>query len=55
MYLVEKFDEGPSGGLKGMQAFINAKAAEGYSLVQATPRGSYDWVLIFKRDEQAAA
>ncbi|WP_457663984.1 hypothetical protein [Sinorhizobium medicae] len=47
-YLVEAFDAGPS-GLKGMQALLNTRAAEGYSLVQATPRNTYHWVLIFER------
>ncbi len=47
-YLVEHFDTGPD-GLKSMQALINEKAAEGYTLVQPVPRNAYNWVLFFKR------
>ncbi|WP_164855285.1 hypothetical protein [Sinorhizobium meliloti] len=45
-YLVEYFDTGPD-GLKGMQALINEKAAEGHALHQAVPESTYQWVLIF--------
>jgi len=45
-YLVEHFDTGPD-GLKSMQAFIDEKAAEGYSLHQAIERSTCQWVLIF--------
>ncbi len=34
-------------GLKSMRAFINEKAAEGYSLHQAVERSPCQWVLIF--------
>ncbi|WP_017275556.1 GNAT family N-acetyltransferase [Sinorhizobium meliloti] len=51
-YLVERFDTG-SDTLKFMQAFINKKAAEGYALHQAIERSTYQWVLIFKRADQA--
>ncbi|MDX0840628.1 GNAT family N-acetyltransferase [Sinorhizobium medicae] len=51
-YLVEPFATGPD-GFKSMQAFINAKAAEGYKLHQLTERSTYQWVLIFKRADQA--
>ncbi len=33
-----------------MQAFINEKAAEGYSLHQVIERSTYQWVLFFKGD-----
>ncbi|PLT89631.1 hypothetical protein BMJ34_28525 [Sinorhizobium medicae] len=45
-YLVEYFDTGPD-GLKGMQALINEKAAQGHALHQAVPESTYQWVLIF--------
>ncbi|RVP95708.1 GNAT family N-acetyltransferase [Sinorhizobium meliloti] len=45
-YLVESFDTGLDGP-KSMQAFINEKAAEGYSLHQAIERSPCQWVLIF--------
>ncbi|WP_322887205.1 GNAT family N-acetyltransferase [Sinorhizobium medicae] len=51
-YLVERFDTG-SDTLKFMQAFINKKAAEGYALHQAIERSTYQWMLIFKRADQA--
>ncbi|MDE3825873.1 hypothetical protein I7F13_27360 [Sinorhizobium meliloti] len=47
-YLVEPFDTGPE-GLKSMEAFINEKAAEGYTLERAVPREGYHWVLFFQR------
>ncbi|MDX0517181.1 GNAT family N-acetyltransferase [Sinorhizobium medicae] len=52
-YLVEPFDTGPD-GLKGMQAFINEKTAEGYELHQAIERSTYQWVLIFKLEPDRA-
>jgi hypothetical protein len=48
-YLVEEFDAGPNGGVKGMQAVLNARAAEGYSLVQAVRRNASHWVIFFER------
>ncbi|MDX1194717.1 GNAT family N-acetyltransferase [Sinorhizobium medicae] len=51
-YLVEPFDTGP-GGLKSMQAFINEKTAEGYELQKLIERSTYQWVLIFRRADQA--
>ncbi|RVI55196.1 GNAT family N-acetyltransferase [Sinorhizobium medicae] len=48
-YLLERFDAGPD-GLKNMQAFINEKAAEGYSLHQAIECSACQWVLIFRRN-----
>lgn len=53
VYLVIEFDKGPT-GLEGMQALINEKAAEGYSLHQAIERSTYQWVLIFKRQPDRA-
>lgn len=52
-YLVIPFDKGAS-GLSGMQALINAKAAEGYSLVQVVRCSTYEWVLFFKKDDADA-
>jgi hypothetical protein len=54
-YLVLEYDLGPS-GREGMQALINAKAAEGYELLQVVRCSTYEWVLFFKRtDGQASA
>ncbi|RVQ21813.1 hypothetical protein [Sinorhizobium meliloti] len=46
-YIVVAYDSGPL-GFPGMQALINEKAAEGYSLHQVIERSTYQWVLIFK-------
>ncbi|WP_337769774.1 GNAT family N-acetyltransferase [Sinorhizobium medicae] len=51
-YLIEPFDTGPV-GLKNMQAFINEKTSEGYELQQVIERSTYQWVLIFRRADQA--
>lgn len=53
-YLVLPFDKGPD-GLEGMQALINAKAAEGYSLVQVVRCSTYEWVLFFKKSSRDRA
>jgi hypothetical protein len=47
-YLVLSFDKGPT-GLPGMQSLINAKAAEGYELLQVVRCSTYEWVLFFRK------
>jgi hypothetical protein len=48
-YLVIEYDKGPN-GLEGMQSLINAKAAEGYELLQVVRCSTYEWVLFFRRE-----
>ncbi|PDT82461.1 hypothetical protein [Sinorhizobium sp. BJ1] len=45
-YRVVEYDSGPK-GMPGMEALLNAWAAEGYSLHQAVRESTYRWVLIF--------
>lgn len=47
-YLVIEYDKGPD-GLEGMQALINAKAAEGYELLQVVRCSTYIRELYFRR------
>lgn len=47
-YLVIPYDSGPT-GLPGMQALINEKAAEGYTLHQVIRCSTYKWVLFLKK------
>ena len=50
-YLVLEYDKGPS-GLEGMQSLINAKAAEGYELLQVVRCSTYEWVLFFRKGQE---
>lgn len=47
-YLILEYDLGPS-GREGMQALINAKAAEGYELLQVVRCSTYIRELYFRR------
>lgn len=49
-YLVIEYDLGPD-GLEGMQSLINAKAAEGYELLQVVRCSTYIRELYFRRVE----
>ena len=47
-YLVIEYDKGPN-GLEGMQSLINAKAAEGYELLQVVRCSTYIRELYFRK------
>jgi hypothetical protein len=48
-YLVLSFNTGEQAGLKDLQALLNAKAAEGYELVQVVYRSTYVREVYLKR------
>lgn len=46
--LVIEYDKGPT-GIPGMQSLINAKAAEGYELLQVVRCSTYVRELYFRK------